>query len=184
VCRGKTGTLQTNIICYNQLTTSNLIEMKRLKKVISPLFITSLVVGTLDGLAAIIMYSVQTGKDPMNVFRFIASGIFGTSALSGGVSMALWGIAFHYIISLGWTILFFWLADRFSPLSRNWIISGVMYGIFVWVIMNLVVMPLSLVPMKVGPKEWSGILKGALILIVCIGLPISYSARKYLIINS
>ena len=154
--------------------------MKRLKHVLKPLFITGLVVGTLDGLAAVIMYSIQTGKDPLNVFRFIASGVFGAAAFSGGVPMALWGIIFHYIIAFGWTILFFWLAGRFSFLRNNWIISGTIYGIFVWLMMNLVVVPLSLVPMKSSPKEWLAILKGAFILIVCVGLPVSYSARRCL----
>jgi hypothetical protein len=154
--------------------------MKRLKEALKPLFITGLIVGTIDGLAATILYVVKTGKDPLNVFRFIASGIFDRAAFSGGVLMALGGIAFHYMVSLGWTILFFWLAGRFLPLSRHWIISGILYGIFVWVIMNLVVMPLSLVPIKAGPKDWLDILKGAFILIVCVGLPVSYSARKYL----
>lgn len=93
--------------------------------------------------------------------------------------MALWGIVFHYVITLGWTILFFWLARKFKLLTRNWITSGVIYGVFVWLMMNLVVIPLSLVLMKADPKEWSGILKGALILIICVGLPIAYSARRY-----
>jgi hypothetical protein len=154
--------------------------MKIIKNIFKALFITSLVVGTLDGSAAAILYSVETGKDPLNVFRFIASGVFGAPALSGGLPMALWGMAFHYIIAFGWTILFFWLAGRFLWLSRNWIISGIMYGIFVWLMMNLVVVPVSLVPMKASPKEWASILKGVLILIACIGLPVSFAARRYL----
>jgi len=153
--------------------------MKKFKTGLKTLLITALIVGTLDGLAAIVMYFVQTGKDPLNIFRFIASGVFGVAAFNGGVPMALLGIVFHYIIAFGWTILFLGLAGRFVFLTRNWIISGIIYGIFVWLMMNLVVIPLSLVPMKAGPKEWTGILKGVLILIVCLGLPVSYSARKY-----
>jgi hypothetical protein len=154
--------------------------MTKLNNVVKPLVITGLVAGTLDAWGAIIIYFVQTGKDPFNVFRFIASGVFGQTALSGGVPMALWGIAFHYIIAFGWTVLFFLLAGRFLFLTRNWIISGIIYGIFVWLMMNLVVMPASLAHMKTGPKEWAGIIKGVLILIVCVGLPVSYSARRYL----
>lgn len=150
---------------------------------IKQLLLTGLLAGTLDGLAATVMYYVQTGKDPLNVFRFIASGVFGATAFSGGVRMALWGIAFHYIIAFGWTILFFWFARKFLFLTKNWIISGIMYGIFVWLIMNLVVVPLSHVPVKTDPKEWTAILTGACVLIVCIGLPISYAARNHLQAN-
>jgi hypothetical protein len=99
------------------------------------------------------MYSLQTTKDPLNVFRFIASGVFGSLAFSGGVPMAFRGIGFHYIIAAGWTILFFWLEGRFLFVTTNWIISGVIYGIFVWLMMNLDVVPLSLVPMKASPRE-------------------------------
>ena len=154
--------------------------MIKLKSVLKPLIITGLLAGTLDGLSACIMYYSQSGKDPLNVFRFIASGVFGSPALSGGVPMGLWGIIFHYVIAFGWTILFFWLAAKLPVLTRNWIVSGIAYGIFVWLMMNLVVVPVSLVPMKAGPKEWAGILKATLILIICIGLPVSYSAKRYL----
>lgn len=153
--------------------------MKSLKNIIRPVLTTILVVGTLDGLAAVIMYVLQTGKDPLNVFRFIASGIFGSEAFSGGVPMALWGILFHYGIAACWTILFFWLAGRFFILTKHWIITGVLYGVFVWLMMNLVVVPLSLVPMKAGPKEWTAILKAIIVLIFCVGLPVAYAAKRY-----
>lgn len=140
---------------------------------------TGFVAGTLDGLAAVIMYSVQTGNDPMNVFRFIASGAFGVSAFRGGVPMALWGVAFHYMIAFSWTIFFFLLAGRFVWLTKNWVISGIGYGIFVWLMMNIIVVPLSRVPMG-GPKEWTGILIGIFILIGCIGLPVAYASKRHL----
>lgn len=136
--------------------------------------------GTLDGLAAALAYYVQTGRDPLNVYRFVASGAFGADAFRGGVPMALSGIVFHYAIAIGWTILFFILALRLSILLKNRMISGVAYGIFVWVIMNLVVMPLSLVSVKPGPPDWISIIKGAAILVLCIGLPIAFSASKHL----
>lgn len=144
------------------------------------IFITGFIAGTLDGLAAAIMYYVQAGKDPLNVYRFIASGVLGMEAFNGGVPVAILGIVFHYIIAFGWTILFFVIARRVDILLKNWFVSGVLYGIFVWLLMNLVVVPLSLVPMKPGPREWPEILKGATILILCIGLPIAFSASKNL----
>lgn len=141
---------------------------------------TGLTAGTLDGLAAAISYFISTGKDPLHVYRYVASAIFGMDAFSGGVPMAICGIVFHYIIASGWTIVFFALAVRLRSFLKNWIVSGILYGISVWIMMNLVIVPLSNVPANTGPKEWSAILKGAIILILCIGLPIAYSASKYL----
>jgi hypothetical protein len=144
------------------------------------LLLTGLITGTLDGLAAAIMYVVKSGKDPMNVFRFIASGVFGQEALKDGLAMGLMGVLFHYVIALGWTVLFFLLAAALFRLSKSWILLGVLYGILVWLMMNLIIVPLSFVPMKSGPREWTGIVSGMLILIFCVGLPVSFAAHKYL----
>lgn len=47
-----------------------------------------------------------------------------------------------------------------------------MFGIFVWLVMNVVILPLSLVPSF--EYTWSGAIKGAVILIIAIGLPLAY----------
>ncbi len=142
------------------------------------IFKTGLLAGTLDGLAAALMYSVSNGKDPLNVYRFIASGVFGKDAFSGGVPMALYGIFFHYVIAFGWTTLFFGLYPRVPFLSRNKIVTGIFYGVFVWLMMNLVVLPFSNVPMS-GELQISAILKGMVVLMLCIGLPISWMTSKF-----
>jgi len=139
---------------------------------------TGLLAGTLDGIAAALLYSIPSGKDPLNVYRFIASGVFGKEAFEGGVPMAMLGILFHYIIAMGWTVLFFAAYPRIALLSKNKIVTAVFYGIFVWLMMNLVVVPLSSVPMK-GSRELSSIIIGVAVLIFCIGLPISWMASKY-----
>lgn len=91
---------------------------------IKTIFRAALLAGTLDGLAAALKYIVDTGKDPMNVFRFIASGVFGSKDFEGGITMGLWGIFFHYLIATGWTVLFFIAYPRIKPLSRNKYITG------------------------------------------------------------
>jgi uncharacterized membrane protein YagU involved in acid resistance len=139
---------------------------------------TGLLAGTLDGLAAALLYSIPSGKDPLNVYRFIASGVFGKEAFQGGVIMAMLGILFHYVIATGWTVLFFAAYPRIELLSKSKIATGIFYGIFVWIMMNLVVVPLSSVSMK-GSRELSSIIIGMAVLIFCIGLPISWMASRY-----
>lgn len=143
----------------------------------SAIVIAGLLAGTLDGLAAALLFIIRTGKNPLAVFRFIASGVFGQDALSGGVLMATMGIFFHYVIAAGWTIIFFMAYSRLTILLKNWIVSGIVYGLFVWLIMNLVVLPLSRVPAV--SMTVNGVLIGISVLMVCIGLPISYLAHKY-----
>jgi hypothetical protein len=139
---------------------------------------TGLLAGTLDGLAAALLYSIPTGKDPLNVYRFVASGVFGKEAFTGGVAMGLVGILFHYGIAMGWTVLFFLVYPRVAILSKNKIVTGIFYGVFVWVMMNMVVLPLSNVPMS-GEREVTDIIKGMVVLMICIGLPISWMISKH-----
>lgn len=138
--------------------------------------LTGLVVGTLDIIAAIV-HTLMRGGDPVIMFRFIASGVFGTRAFSGGAAFALYGLAFHYAIAMLWTILFFIIFARMNVLSRNTIVTGIGYGLFVWVMMTFVVLPLSNTPPL--PFSIQSAVIGALILILAIGLPLSFSASRY-----
>jgi hypothetical protein len=140
---------------------------------------TGLIAGAFDGMAAVISFQIKGGKDPMVVFKFIASGVFGKEALSGGWPMAMTGLIFHLCIAIIWTMLFFFAYERFKINTLNWMLSGVLYGMVVWVGMNKIVVPLSNTP----PLQQSaaGMITGAIVLMVCIGLPVSYGAKKFFI---
>lgn len=139
--------------------------------------VAGLLAGTFDGLAAALLYVIRTGKNPIAVFRFIASGVFGPEALSGGMGMGMIGIVFHFIIAMGWTILFFIASSRINLLLKYWVVSGIFYGLFVWLMMNLVVLPLSRVPPL--PMTLDGVIIGVSVLVVCIGLPIAFLAQRF-----
>ncbi len=136
-----------------------------------------LIAGILDGAAAVILFLMRGGKDPVKIFNFIASGIFGADGLNGGMSMAWLGLFFHLCIATIWAIIYFIAYPRVTILARNWAASGLGYGVFVWLGMNLVVVPLSNTPPMA--KTFSGVLIGTAVLMVCIGLPISYFASKF-----
>ena len=145
---------------------------------ITAILLTGLIAGVLDGAGAIIVYMVRGGRTPERIFNFIASGVFGPAAMSGGTPMVLAGIGLHLFIALGWTALFFLAARQFEGLRRHAVAAAVGYGIFVWIMMNKVVLPLSRVQMGPGPS-WNSILVGVLVLVVCVGFPISLGARRY-----
>ena len=58
------------------------------------------------------------------------------------------------------------------------IVVGLVYGIIVWLIMNLVVLPLSNAGIS-RPFKVKGVVTGVLILMFFIGLPISIFAHRY-----
>ena len=57
-------------------------------------------------------------------------------------------------------------------------LAAVGYGLFVWCVMNLVVLPLSRVPQPKSFNPTQAII-GALILVAFIGFPVSLRARRY-----
>ena len=78
-----------------------------------------LLAGTLDITCALVQYYLQTGKNPEAVLKFIASGVFGPSALKGDFPFAVYGLLFHYLIAFIWTIFFFLIYPKIPLLSRN-----------------------------------------------------------------
>ncbi|HTD99653.1 MAG TPA: hypothetical protein VK668_10205 [Mucilaginibacter sp.] len=144
-----------------------------------PIAILGLLTGTLDAIAAIIIsYPVA----PAAIFKYIASGLFGGVAFTGS-NMILWGILFHYIIATFFSAAFFSLHPQFRMLIKNKYFWGIIYGLLIWVVMNIAVLPLTNVPKQ--PEQlhtnWMGIFKGMAVLIICLGLPISFVADRFYI---
>ncbi len=170
---------------------------KPLKNPLTAILIAGLTAGVLDITAACIQYYSRTGKGPGNVLRFVASGVFGREALSGGSTMAAWGLLFHFTAAFGATLFFFWLYPKLKLMAKNKPITGLTYGLFVWAIMNLIVVPLSNVPS--GSKLWAIVsgpegnrhpvfqlpadptqmIIGMIIIMFCIGLPISLILSRH-----
>ena len=145
-----------------------------LKKVL----LSGLLVGTLDILAAFVDVYVNNGK-PLAVLNYIATGAFGKTEFAASNGGAVMGLLFHYIIAFAFTLFFFWLYGQTKLLSKNWILTGIVYGLFIWVVMNLVVVQLSNTAHKpISQMDPKKALKAALILICMIGLPLSFIANK------
>ena len=143
-------------------------------RLIKRIVLTGLIAGTLDILAAIFLLA---GGNAARVFRYIASGAFGKAAFSGGGEMVALGVFFHYFIALTWTVLYFFSYPKVMFLQRNRWISGAAYGMLVWAVMNLLVLPLS----NIAPRNLTAAnaVINILILVVCIGLPIALSANDF-----
>jgi len=140
------------------------------------IFLAGLVIGTLDITAAIIQ-TLIAGGDPMKMLQFIASGIFGQQAFEGGRLYSFYGLFFHYCIATGWAFLFFLIFPKLKATLKNTIAIGIVYGLFVWLIMNQVVLPLSNTPPITF--KFSKAIIASCVLIVAIGLPLSYLANKH-----
>ena len=140
--------------------------------------ISWLIVGTLDITSATIHYLANGNKNPINILVYISSGIFGADAFKiGPPSMAILGIALHYLIAFVWTLIFFAIYPRMPFLSKSRVLTGIGYGIFVWTMMSQIVVRLSNTPK--GPFNLANAIINAAILCVAIGIPLSFMAYRH-----
>jgi hypothetical protein len=136
-----------------------------------------LLAGTLDIMSACLHAYIVRGTTPETVLRFIASGALGKPAFTGGWGMPLIGLLFHYIIAYSFTTLFFLLYPHIKIMSKSIVLTAIVYGIFIFVVMNLLVLPLTKITMAPIRLDKAAIATG--ILIIAIGLPLSFFARKF-----
>ncbi len=132
-------------------------------------------VGTLDGLATLLLnYNASPGL----ICKFIASAIFGPDAYKGGTEMIVAGVVFHYAIAYLFTTAFYLLYPKAISLLKNKYVVANAYGGIAWLVMNMIVVPLS----KIGAHAIRPVdaVVGLLVLIICVGLPIAAVADKRL----
>jgi uncharacterized membrane protein YagU involved in acid resistance len=94
------------------------------------------------------------------------------------VSAAL-GVVLHYFIALSWTVVFYVASRKVSLLTRRPVICGLLYGAFVYLFMNLIVLPLSRVPHARAAATVASRVNGVLALLFCIGLTISLLVSRH-----
>ena len=135
-----------------------------------------LIAGTLDITAACIQTYIKVGKGPDAVLKYLASAVFGKDAYTSGAIMIFIGLVFHYIVAMSYTLFFFWLVQKFPTLLKTKILTAIVYSIFMWAFMEFAVLPLTKVPHR--PIILTNALIAIGILVVCIGLPITYMASR------
>jgi hypothetical protein len=137
-----------------------------------------LTVGVLDGLDAILFFGLRSGFHPVRIFKGIAGGLLGReAALAGGWPTALLGLVLHFAIATTIVAVFYLLSRRFSFLTRRPFVWGPVYGLAVYLTMNLVVLPLSALHGNGLPQAVPVLLNGLLIHIVGVGTPSALFAR-------
>jgi len=129
------------------------------------------IVGTFDLTAAYIMYGPR-------VPRGIARGLVGSIAYTGGVGMYALGIFLHYFIAISAAAIYYAASRRLTFLKEHPLVCGMYYGIAIFLVMNLIVLPLSAIHAR-GPFTLRGLIQGLLVHMILIGVPIAYSVRAY-----
>lgn len=142
-----------------------------------------LIAGTLDICFACLYSYIKNGPGPIGILQYISTVVFsagpggGKETIANQTILAISGLLIHFAIAMGWTIIFFILYPRLKLMRLNKFITAILYGLFVWTMMNIVIVPLWRSKAFVFKPEPA--LINAAILIVAIGLPLSLIAHKY-----
>ena len=137
-----------------------------------------LAVGVLDGLAAVILTLIN-GRSPIGMFQYIASGLIGRVSYEGGWATILLGVSLHFLIAFIWATIYYGASLKLPALIRRPLIYGPIYGVVVYFAMQIIVLPLSAIrkdPFSFGTPPQT--LRGIIVHILCVGLPIALMARR------
>lgn len=134
----------------------------------------TLVVGLLDGIDAIVFFGLR-GAKPHRIFQSIASGLLGSDSFQGGWATAALGVGLHFFIAFGIVLTYWLVSRRWLLLVRRPVVCGLLYGLVVYGVMNLVVLPLSAAAK--APFSWPVLINGLLIHVFGVGLPSALFVR-------
>lgn len=140
-------------------------------------FIAGLVAAALDISGAIIVFSFMIKlASPEKILQSVAAGALGKEAYNGGWQTALAGLGFHTFIAVCFAFFYVLIYPNVKKIISNSLLAGIIYGCFVWAVMNIVVLKMFL-GKPLTPKF---ILPNLIVLIIMVGIPISLITDHYL----
>jgi hypothetical protein len=147
-------------------------------RIVRAIILGGLAVAVLDGLDAVVAYKIVLGFDPVPIYQFVASGLLGPSAFSGGAATALLGLAVHFLVAFSAAAAYVLSSLRWPALRDRPVPYGLAFGIAVFAFMSWVVTPLSRIPSS--PFSLPLFLNGLVGHALLVGLPIAVAARRVL----
>lgn len=143
------------------------------------ILVGAIVAALLDMLDPIIFYGLR-GVALIKIPQSIASGILGRAAYSDGVPSVLLGLAAHLFIALVWATIFVLAARAMPFLERHAVVSGLLYGAFIYVVMYHLVLPHTNLYPRNNPDPAPAVLVNSIAaMVLLVGLPISLANRRF-----
>ena len=137
--------------------------------------ITGLIVGAMDITSAIII-AISRGSTVTRLLQFVASGLIGQKAFAGGTATAVLGLGLHFLIAFCLVAVFYAASRRLGFMLRRAVLAGLVYGLIVFGVMNLIVLPLSAAKPR---HSLTGDLIQIGIHMFVIGLPTALLIRRF-----
>jgi hypothetical protein len=127
--------------------------------------------GTVDLLQACILFG-------WDIPLAIAGGLLGPGAFNGGAGTYILGVALHFFIACSAAAVYYGASLKLGFLKEYPLVCGLFFGAAVEDFMRFVVLPLSALHAR-GPYKLHDLVLGLAVHMVVVGLPISYSVRRF-----
>jgi hypothetical protein len=129
------------------------------------------IAGTVDLLQACILFG-------WDIPLAIAGGLLGPGAFNGGAGTYILGIVLHFFIACSAAAVYYGASLKLGFLKEYPLVCGLFFGAAVEDFMRFVVLPLSALHAR-GPYKLHDLVLGLAVHMVVVGLPISYSVRRF-----
>jgi hypothetical protein len=129
------------------------------------------VAGTLDLLQACILFG-------WDIPLVIAGGLLGREAFHGGAGTYTLGVLLHFFIACSAAAVYYAASRRLTFMKDHPLVCGLFFGAAVEDVMRFIVLPLSALHSR-GPYKLHDLILGLLVHMVVVGLPISFSVRRF-----
>lgn len=134
-----------------------------------------LVVGVLDISSAFVIWW-QRGVGARRGLQGIAAGLLGANSYDGGLATAGLGLALHFFVAFMVVSVFYVGSRKIEFLTIHAVVSGVVYGIGVYLVMYWLVLPMAFPLFR---HRLGNDLLAVAIHISLIGLPCALIVRHY-----
>jgi hypothetical protein len=134
-----------------------------------------LVVGVLDISSAFVIWW-QRGVGARRGLQGLAAGLLGAKSSDGGLVTASLGLGLHFFVAFVVVSVFYLASRKIEFLTIHPVVSGVSYGIGVYIVMYWFVLPVAFPTFR---HRMGNELLAVAIHISLIGLPCALIVRRY-----
>jgi uncharacterized membrane protein YagU involved in acid resistance len=109
----------------------------------NPILLSALLGSIFAGIPDIFAAAALVRQRPNRILQTVASGLLGKASYQGGWRTAALGLALQVAMSLVIALVYNLAVAQLAVIRDRPLISGALYGVVVYVVMNFVVVPLS-----------------------------------------
>ncbi len=128
------------------MATSSGVAVRTTGTLVRSIALAGLLIGALSSLDQIVYFTAVENRNPAFIFQYIASALLGQAAFTGGFATTLLGFLLHFGISFVVAAVFILASTKLAFLRRAAILFGLFYAVAVFAVMNILIVPLTLVP--------------------------------------